>query len=99
MTCLGKFHIKIHISVLFYSCKSENIAAIGLSLPVAVMEPGSGVLYRHSASLMGVFYLYLICVKSLCFLVQAMLCIFQDVVVGFWEKRESMPLHVLCVNE
>lgn len=56
------------MSVLFYSCKSENIAAIGLSLPVAVMEPGSGVLYRHTASLMGVFYLCLMCVKSLCFL-------------------------------
>lgn len=57
------------------------------------------VSYRHTAALVDIFYLYLIFGKSLCFAVQAMLCIFQDVVVGFWEKRESMPLHVLCVNK
>lgn len=45
------------------------------------------VSYRHTAALVDIFYLYLIFGKSLCFPVQAMLCIFQDVVVGFWEKK------------
>lgn len=55
------------------------------------------VSYRHTASLMDVFYFCLICIKSLCFPVQVMLCIFQDVVLGFGEKKGVYaPARVVC---